>query len=324
MRIHFHAATAAAAAAVLAAIAFVTLPAAAADWPTKPVRIVYNYPAGTGGDVVLRTIAEPLGKVLGQPVIVENRAGASGAVGVESVGRMAPDGYTFLASPNAPMVLVPLIRKITYEPKDFRPIAAIGEYIYGVSVLPNLGVKSIAELVALAKSKPGILTYSSPGAGSATNLRGETFNLIAGTQITHVPYRGGPEALTDFLGGNVIIMIDNAQFPMVRTGKAINLAVTTDRRHPDFPDVPSLKEAGFDMGLATFLALYAQKGVADDVALKMGSATAEIVSRPEIRRRLLDIGFFAMEETPEQVVELNTKSAASFAKWVKETNFKID
>lgn len=300
------------------------LPAAATDWPTKPVKIIYNYPAGTGGDVVCRLLSEALSQKLGQPFIVENRAGAAGTVGLETATRSTPDGYTFIASPNAPLVLMPLLRKVPYDPKDLRPLAAIGEYVYGWSVMPSLGVKTVAEMVALAKAKPGELSYSSPGAGSATNLRGEALNHMAGVDITHIPYRGGPDALNDFLSGNVKIMLDNNQFSQVRAGKALMLAVTTHRRHPDFPDVPTMAEAGFKIDLPTMLAMYAIKGTPEDIGTKMADAVAEIMTRPAIKRRLLDIGFFPLEEKSAAIVEANEAAVASYAEWVKKLNFKID
>lgn len=300
------------------------LPVAAADWPTKPVKIIYNYPAGTGGDVVLRQIAEGLTQKLGQPVIIDNRSGAAGTVGTEAAAKSSPDGYTFLASPNAPMVLLPQLRKVGYEPRDFRPIAAVGEYVYGWAVLPSLGVKTVAELVALAKSKPGQLSYSSPGAGSATNLRGEALNILAGTDITHIPYRGGAEALGDFLGGRVTVMLDNAHFAQVKAGTAMILAVTSSRRHPDFPNVPTMEEAGYKIDLPTWLAFYAIKGTPNDIALQFGRAASEVTARPDIRRKMLDIGFFPMDEKPEDLAELNKREYASYETWVKRANFKID
>lgn len=311
-------------AALSAAAALLVPMTAQADWPTKPVRVIYNYPPGTGGDVVTRTVAEALSQKLGQPFVVENRAGASGTVGVEAASRIAGDGYTILSSPNSALVLLPRLRKVAYDPTEFRPLAVVGEYIYAWSVLPSLGVKTIAELISLAKQKPGQLSYSSPGVGSATNLRGEALNLSAGVDITHIPYRGGPDALNDFLAGRVSVMLDNAQFPQVRAGKVINLAVTSSKRHPDFPDVPTMKEAGYDVELPTWLAFYAIKGTPDEVAQKMGPAVAEIMSRPEIKRRLLDIGFFALDDKPETLAEKSRQEAAAFEHWVKRTGLKLD
>lgn len=313
------------AAGLFAFAAALCAPAAkAADWPTKPVRIIYNYPPGTGGDVLTRQIAEGLTRKFGQAFVIDNRAGASGTVGVETASRATPDGYTFLASPNAPMVLLPQLRKVGYDPRDFRPIAAVGEYVYGWAVLPSLGVKSVAELVALAKSKPGKLSYSSPGVGSATNLRGEAFNILAGMDTMHIPYRGGPEALLDFLGGRVDIMLDNLHYEQVKSGKAIMLAMTSSKRHPAFPDVPTMAEAGYKIDLPTWLAFYAIKGTPDDIATTFGEAVAEITARPEIQERMLSIGFFGMSEKPAELAEMNKREFASYEAWVKRANFKID
>ena len=310
---------------VLALAAGLFGPAAqAADWPTKPVRIIYNYPPGTGGDVLTRTVADGLSQRFGQSFVVDNRAGASGTVGVDTASRSTPDGYTFLASPNAPMVLLPQLRKVGYEPRDFKPVAGVGEYVYGWAVLPSLGVTTVAELVAMARAKPGKLSYSSPGVGSATNLRGEALNILAGMDTTHIPYRGGPEAIIDFLGGRVDIMLDNIHYPYVKSGKAVMLAVTSSKRHPDFPDVPTMAEAGYKIDLPTWLAFYAIKGTPDDIALKFGTAVSEITARPEIRDRILSVGFFPISETPAALAAMNEREFASYEAWVKRANFKID
>jgi tripartite-type tricarboxylate transporter receptor subunit TctC len=305
-------------------LAALTSAAQAEEWPTKPVKLMYNYPAGNGGDTVTRYVAEMLSKKFGQAFVVENRPGAAGAVGVETMTKSAPDGYTFLTTPNAPLVLLPLLRKVPYDPNDLVPVAALGEYVYAWSVLPTLGPKNMAELVALAKSKPGQLTYGTPGAGSATNLRGETWNKMAGIEVVHVPYRGGSEAIIDLLGGRLDIMIDYATFPHAKAGKVLLLAMTTSRRHPDFPDVPTIKEAGYDIGLPTFLSLYGIKGTPPDIVKKMGDAMKEITATPEYEERLLQIGFFAMKQTGPEVVALTTDSAKDFKTWVEKTGLKIE
>jgi len=310
--------------AAAAAVVALALPASALDWPTKPVRIIYNYPAGAGGDLVLRTMADALSKKFGQTFVVENRSGAAGSVGIETAVRSTPDGYTFLGSPNAPLVLLPQLRKVPYDPAELRPITALGEYVYGWAVLPSLGVKTVAELMTLAKSKPGYLSYSSPGVGSATHLRGAVLNSLAGVDITHIPYRSGPDTLNDFLAGTVSIMLDNNHFPHVKAGKAIMLAVTTHSRHPDFPDVPTMAEAGYKIDLPTLLAFYAIKDTPDDIVRKFGEAASEIAKRPEVKRRLLDIGFIPVEANPDQVLEINKSAVKSYADWVKKLNFKLE
>lgn len=302
-------------------LAFPTL---AADWPTKPIRVIYNYPPGTSGDVLTRMIMEPVAQLLGQPIVVENRAGASGTLGVESASRMMPDGYTFLASPNSPMVLLPQLRKVGYIPQEFRPIAAMGEYVYGWAVLPKLGVKTVSELVALAKSKPGKLTYSVPGIGTATHLRGTALNILAGTEIVAIPYRGGPEALSDFLGGHFDIMLDSLHYPHVKAGRAIMLAMTSNRRHPDFPDVPTMAEAGYAIDLPTWLALYAIKGTPEAMGIKFGNAVMEVTARPEVNARIYTMGFFPMTQKPGELAGMNARETASYEAWVKRSGIKIE
>lgn len=310
---------------LLAALMLVlTWPAVAQEWPTKPIRIIYNYPPGTSGDVLIRMLGEQVGQKLGQPIVVENRAGASGTLGVEAAWRTTADNYTFLLSPNAPMVLLPQLRKVPYDRRDFRPIAAIGEYVYGWAVLPSLGVKSVAELVAMAKAKPGMLTVSTPGAGTATHLRSEVLNAMAGIQITPIHYRGGPEALNDFLGGHVNIMLDSIHYPHAKAGRAMILAFTSSRRHPEFPDVPTMEEAGYKIELPTWLALYAIKGTAEEPAAKLGAAFNEVIQRPDINARIYTMGFFPMIRTPAELREMNDREVASYEGWVKKLNFKIE
>jgi len=299
-------------------------PALAQEWPTKPIRIIYNYPAGTSGDVLFRMIGEHVAQKLGQAIVMENRAGASGTLGVEAAWRTTADNYTFLLSPNAPMVLLPQLRKVPYDRRDFRPIAAIGEYVYGWAVLPSLGVKSVAELVAMAKAKPGVLTVSTPGAGTATHLRSEVLNSMAGTQITAIHYRGGPEALNDFLGGHVNIMLDSIHYPHARAGRAIILAFTSSRRHPEFPDVPTMEEAGYKIELPTWLALYAIKGTAEEPAAKLGAAVNEVIQRPDVNARIYTMGFFPMTRTPAELKEMNDREVASYESWVKKLDFKME
>ena len=312
-------------AALLLALTLPTMgPAVAQEWPTKPIRIIYNYPPGTSGDVLFRMIGEHVAQKLGQAVIVENRAGASGTLGVEAAWRTTADNYTFLLSPNSPMVLLPQLRKVPYDRRDFRPIAAIGEYVYGWAVLPSLGVKSVAELVAMAKAKPGVLTVSTPGAGTATHLRSEVLNATADMQITPIHYRGGPEALNDFLGGHVNIMLDSIHYPHARAGRAIILAFTSSRRHPEFPDVPTMEEAGYKIELPTWLALYAIKGTAEEPAAKLAAAVNEVIQRPDINARIYTMGFFPMTRTPAELKEMNDREVASYESWVKKLNFKME
>jgi len=310
--------------AAFAAATVVAFPAAAQEWPTRPVKLVVNYPAGGSMDAISRPWAEALGKRLGQPVVVENRAGAAGALGTEVVAKAAPDGYTLLASPNGPLVLLPALRKTPYQPTDVTPVGPMGDFVYGIAVLPKHGFKTMADLVAYAKKNPGKLSYSSPGAGSATHLRGEALKMVAGIDMLHVPYRTGAEALIDFLGGTVDVIIDNVMFPHVRAGQATLLAVTSDRRFPMFPDVPTVMEAGFDVKLANFAAIFVPKNTPKAIQDKLARAMADANADPVVQQRVTQVGFFPTTKTgPELVAEMDGQ-VAEYQDWVKKTGLKIE
>jgi len=311
-------------AAVLSLVGLAPVAAEAQAWPSRPVRIVVSYPAGGSLDAINRPFAEALSKHFGQPFVIENRAGAAGSLGTEMVSKSAPDGYTLLGGPNAPLVLLPQLRKTPYAASDFIPVAPMGEFVYAFGVLPKLGINSMKELVEFAKKNPGKLSYSSPGMGSATNLRGEAFKVEAGADLLTISYRTGAEALVDFLAGNVDIIIDNVQFPHVKAGKAKLLAVTASRRHPDFPDVPTMAETGYDVGMDTFAALYAPKGTPQEVLDKLSSAMSTINKQPEIQQRVLTLGFFPMDVPGSELTRRLDAQVNEFASWVKKTNLKLE
>ncbi len=278
---------------ILAAIALVFCApgVAKAAWPEKPVKLVVPYPAGGAADLPARVAAEGLQRKLGQPFIVENRAGAAGQIGTEQVVRSPPDGYTIYCGPNAPHVLLPLLRKTNYKTSDLVPIAPFGELVYGIGVLKTMAPNNLKELVAYAKANPGKLSYSSPGIGSATHLRSEVFNLLAGTQITHIPYRTGAEALPDLLAGRLDMMQDNIFFPQVRLGTVKMLGVISSRRHPEFPDVPTFAEQGYPIDLPVWGGLLAPVGTPQPIIDALAKAMNELNAEPQIVERMLKIGW---------------------------------
>lgn len=310
--------------AAFAAAVAIAFPAAAQEWPTRPVKLVVNYPAGGSMDAISRPWAEALAKRLGQPVVVENRAGAAGALGTEVVAKAAPDGYTLLASPNGPLVLLPALRKMPYQPTDVTPVGPMGDFVYGIAVLPKHGFKTMADLMAHAKQYPGKLSYSSPGAGSATHLRGEALKLVAGVDMLHVPYRTGAEALIDFLGGTVDVIIDNVMFPHVRAGQATLLAVTSDRRFPMFPDVPTVMEAGYDVKLANFAAIFVPKATPQAIKDKLARVIADANTDPALQQRVLQVGFFPTTKTGAELAAEMDGQVAEYQDWVKKTGLKIE
>jgi tripartite-type tricarboxylate transporter receptor subunit TctC len=311
---------------VLAALAvFLGAPAVAhAQWPEKPVRLIVPYPAGGAADLPARVLADGLTRKFGKPFVIENRAGAAGQIGTEYSVRATPDGYTFYCGPNGPFVLLPLLRKTSYQSSDLLPVAPYGELVYGIGTLKSFPVNNLKELVAHAKANPGKLSYSSPGAGSVTHLRMETFLKTTDTQITHVPYRTGAEALPDLLAGRLDMMHDNIFFPQLRTGEAKMLGVLSSRRHPEFPDVPTFAEQGFAIDLPVWGGILAPKGTPQPIMDTLGKAVNELNVDPETIAKMLKIGWVSYVATPQDLAKQLESQAEAYRTWVQKTNLKLE
>lgn len=297
--------------AALAALIATVAPAMAQEWPSRPVKLVVDYSAGGSMDAIAQP-ADALGKRLGQPFVVENRAGAAGALGTEVVAKATPDGYTLLASPNGPLVLLPALRKMPYQPQRPHSGGADGRLRLRDRGAAEARVQDDGRPHGLCEEEknPGKLSYSSPGAGSATHLRGEALKLVAGVDMLHVPYRTGAEALLDFLAGTVDVIIDNVMFPHVRAGQATLLAVTSDRRFPMFPDVPTVMEAGYNVKLANFAAIFVPKGTPQAIRDKLSRAIAEANADPQVQQRVMQVGFFPSSKTgPDLAAEMDGQVA---------------
>jgi tripartite-type tricarboxylate transporter receptor subunit TctC len=235
--------------ALMAATALNAGAARADDYPSRPIRLVVPYAAGGGADSVARIVAKSLSKTIGQPIVIENRGGAGSIIGTELVRNADPDGYTLLLGQSGPISINPAIyRKLPYDPvKDFAPITMTTAYPYIMVVNANLGVKTLQEFVALAKSKPGALNYGTTGVGAANHLIAELFDSRAGIKMTHIPYRGTALAVTDLLAGQVqMVFADSVTaLPHMKAGTLIALAVTSKERSPITPDVATISESGY-------------------------------------------------------------------------------
>lgn len=279
----------------LLGVAFAPLAHAQSDWPTKPVRVVVPFPAGGTTDIVGREISERLAKAFGQPFIVDNKAGASGNIGVENVVRSAPDGYTLVVGAPQTLTINPqLFKSLPFDPqRDLAPIVVIASVPNVLVVTNSLPVKTPQELIAYAKAHPGKLNYGSSSIGGTPHLSAELFKSMTGTDIVHVPYKGSAPAVQDLMGGQIEMMFDNlpAGLPLIRAGKVRALAVTTTARTPAAPDLPTLNESGvpgFDS--QGWFALLAPAGTPPAILERINREVNAILATPEFRERLERVG----------------------------------
>jgi tripartite-type tricarboxylate transporter receptor subunit TctC len=301
------------AALMLAAASF----ASAQIYPAKPVRIVAPFPPGGGLDLVARALGQRLSAVFGQSIIIDNRSGADGMIGTEQVAKAPPDGYTLLISSTGPMVINPALNlKMPYDTvKDFAPVTLVVVQPLCLVVHPALPVKSVKELVALAKAKPGQLNYGSGGIGNGAHLAGELFKLATSTDIVHVPYKGAAPAVVDLLAGQVQIMLNSipVMLPQIRAGKLRALAVGADHRMAILPEVPTMQEAGvpsFDAN--SWYGFFAPANTPRDIVAKLNAESARILRSTEMRDFMGQQGADAIGNTTE---EFAAHIKAELAKW---------
>jgi tripartite-type tricarboxylate transporter receptor subunit TctC len=267
----------------------------AQTFPSKPVKIIIGFPAGGPLDSHARLLADELGKRLGQPIIVDYKAGAGGTVGAEFVAKSEPDGHTLLMANTGTMVINPAIySKLSYQTlKDFAPVARTAQQPLALVVNPNVPAKTVQELVALAKAKPGQLNYGSAGNGGISHLVPEMFKQATGTYIVHIPYRGSAPAFTDLMAGQVQVMAESIPqaASYVKAGKLRALAVTSGSRNPALPDTPTLKEAGLkDFEVVGFYGVLAPAGTPPATLSRLSDAFKAVLETPDIRQRMVSQG----------------------------------
>jgi tripartite-type tricarboxylate transporter receptor subunit TctC len=265
--------------------------ARAQSWPSRPVRLVVPYPTGGNADLLGRAIGAKLAEALGQPVLVENRGGAAGAIGAAAVAKAAPDGLTLLLGDIATHAINPLaVPALAYDPvRDFVPVARLSSVSLLMVAHPSLQASDPASLLALARSRPGRLSYASGGAGSPSHLAMEMLKAATGTFMLHVPYKGSGPALTDLAGGQVDLMIDGAAAPLVKAGRLKLLGVTGDRS-PAFPDAPTLSATVPGFRFESWHGLFAPAGTPPEVVARLEAEVARALADPAIARRFLDLG----------------------------------
>jgi tripartite-type tricarboxylate transporter receptor subunit TctC len=287
------------------------------------------FPAGGGSDTMGRAIGQQLAERFGQPVVVENRPGAAGSIGADVVAKAAPDGYTILLGSTSELVQYPNVNpKIPYDPmRDFAPITLVGTVPLVMVVHPSLPAKSVKELVALTKSRPGQVNFSSAGNGSTTHLAVELFALMSGARMTHVPYRGSPQAVGDLVAGHVQLGIPTmpAALPFVKAGRLRALGISSAKRTPVLPDVPTLQEAGvrgYEADLWT--GMLAPAGTPESVLSKLHAEIAHATTLPSVKETLARQGAIAASSTPQAFSAFMKSELAKWARVVKTANVRAN
>ena len=292
--------------------------AAAQTYPAKAVRILVGYPPGAGSDIVTRLIAPEWSKAFGQQFVVDNRPGAAGNIAVELAMRTPPDGYTLVNVPASIAISQSFQKRPPFDLlKDFDAVAMKASVPFALVIHPSLPAKTVKELAVFAKARPGQLTFASTGTGSSPHLTGELFKMSAGLDILHVPYKGTPQANTDIIAGQVTMMFSNmlSVVPHVKTGRLRGLAVTSVKRSPAAPDVPTMIEAGVaGFAAGTWYVLSSPAGLPRDIVQRLNSETNRIVQLPDVREKLAALGAEPMNGTPEQTTAF---VRAEIVKWAK-------
>ena len=304
-------------------------PALAETWPTRPIRFIVPFAPGGGGDVVGRIIGQRMSEQLGKPLVIDNRAGGGGTLGCELAAKAAPDGYTLLLGNVGPIAVGPaLYPKLAYDPvRDFAPVTMIASFPNLLVANPGLPFKTVPELVAYAKSRPGTLNFASAGAGTSTHLAGELFKSVAGIDVVHVPYKGGAAAMTDIIAGQVAYYFGTmpSSMPLAKAGKLRALAVTSLTRSPAAPEVPTIAESGYPkFETAAWYGLMFPTGTPREIVARTNAATMVVLALPDIRERLVHEGSEPLGSTPAQ---FGAYIKAEIAKWsavVKAANLKVD
>ena len=302
----------------------------AADYPSRPIRLVVPYAAGGPSDVQARMVGEYLGRDLKQNVVIENKAGAQGAIGAEAAARADPDGYTLVFSASSVFVLNPLLyKKLAYDPpRDFRMLAVVTDQPQILEINPSVPAKTVAELVAYAKKNPGKMNFGSAGTGGSTHLAGEMFRQMAGLDMVHIPYKGMAPALTDLISGNIQVLFDSVgtALPPINAGLVRAIAVGSAKRIDQLPDLPTIAESGYpDYVTSTWYGFAASSNVPDDTLQKLKASIDRVLNDDAFRASLDKMGFTPLR--PKSQAEIDQFVAADSARWarvIKALNISLD
>ena len=298
-------------------------------WPTRPIKWIVPFPPGGTTDILARTIGEKLTAALGQPVIIDNKPGAGGGLGADLAAKSPPDGYTVVGGTiSTHAINASLYSKLPYDPvKDFAPITLIARVPNMLVINPKIPANNVRELVALMKSKPGTFTFASSGNGTSQHLSGELFKSMTGVEMQHIPYKGSPPALQDVVGGQVSMTFDNitTAWPLAKGGQLRALAVTTARRSPVAPDVPTLAESGLPgYEIGSWQGVFAPAGTPPEIIRRLNAEIVKIIHTPEVRDKLLALGAEPVGDTPEEFAALVRSEVAKWGDVVRKSGARVD
>jgi len=308
---------------------FITPAQANKEWPRETIRIVVSFPPGGAPDILARVLAEDWQKTLGVPIVVENRPGHGGNIGAELVAKSPSDGYTLLiGTVGIHAINGALYEKLSYDPiADFTPISFLASTPNVLIVSKQLGVKSLKELIALAKAKPNDLTFGSSGTGTSIHMSGELFKDLAGVQIRHIPYKGRAQSLPDLVSGRISMLFDNlaSALPLIKNNEVIALGVTTLKRSPSAPEIPTLAEQGLKgFEAVSWFSLMAPAKLPKEIQQRLNQLTQQTLSKPEIRAKLMGGGLEPNPGTPEELARFIQQESSKWRKIVQQSGAKAE
>jgi len=301
----------------------------AQPYPSKSIRYVVPYASGGSTDIVARVLALKLSEAMGQQVVVDNRPGAGGAIGADIVAKSPPDGYTMVTAVTSIMAINQfLYRKLPYDPeKDFAPVTQVGSLPLILVIHPSLPAKNVREFIAIAKAKPGQLNYGSSGVGTATHMTTELFKAMAGVDLVHIPYKGSGQVMGDVIGGQLALIFDQivSSLPHVQGGKLRMLAITSAKRFPSLPDLPTIAESGVPgYESISWAGVAVPAGTPKEIVARLHAEIVKVLAMPDIRERFLRDGIETIGSTPEQFSEHIRRERIKWAKVVKDSGAKAD
>lgn len=315
--------------AVAVALAGAAALACAQSYPSKPVRLIVPYPPGGGTDIFARLVGAKLSEALGQTFVIEQRPGAAGVIGADAAAKSAPDGYTIVIGQASNLAInASLMKKLPYDPvRDFAPITRVAMSPNLLVVHPSLPVRSVKDLVALAKARPGAVNYASAGNGSPGHLAAEYFRKIAKIDVVHIPYKGATPAMLDVIAGHVSYYFTSpvSAQPYVAAGRLRQIAVTSAKRFPPLPDVPAIAEAGYqDIDMVAWWGLLAPAGTSAEIINRLNAAAVKVLNAPDLKNRLASQGAMVYTDTPAEFSAYIKSEIANWAKVVSASGAHLD